>query len=191
MDPIAKFEQWYHEELRKSTATVPSACCLSTIGTDGYPNARYVSLKEVKDGTFIITGPLLSRKGVEITAIPKVALTFWWEATQKQVRIQGDANRIDNAAADKYFEDRERDSCIVSFASRQGETINDVYLLHQTYKDVEQRFHNKPIPRPEDWGGFYITPIRIEFFAFSQNRFHERELYQTLDSGWKLQLLQP
>ena len=66
MNPIKKFKQWYNEEMTKSLARIPSACCLSTIGKDGYPNARFVSLKEIIDDKFVITGPLQSRKGKEL-----------------------------------------------------------------------------------------------------------------------------
>lgn len=191
MNPITQFNDWYKEELQSSTASIPSACCLSTIGTDGYPNARFVSLKEIKDDSFIITGPLLSRKGIEISAIPKVALTFWWEATQRQIRIQGDASIIDEAEADKYFQERNRESNIVAWASMQGKPINDVHLLSQNYHDVEQQFHGKTIPRPDNWSGFSIAPIRIEFLLFKPTRFHERTLFEKINSEWKLGLLQP
>jgi pyridoxamine 5'-phosphate oxidase len=191
MNPIIQFNEWYNEELSKSNANIPSACCLSTVGIDGYPNARFVSLKEVKNDSFIITGPLLSRKGIEINAIPKVALTFWWEATQRQIRIQGDATAISEADADKYFQERDRESCIVSHASMQGKPINDISSLSQTYHDVEHQFHGTTIPRPDNWGGFSIVPVRIEFLAFKQTRFHERTLFERTSTGWISTRLQP
>ncbi|WP_299211085.1 pyridoxamine 5'-phosphate oxidase family protein [uncultured Aquimarina sp.] len=77
MNPFQLFNTWYSEELEKSTASIPSACCLSSNGLDGYPNTRFVSLKEVKDHAFIITGPLKSRKGLEMEKSSKVSLTFW------------------------------------------------------------------------------------------------------------------
>lgn len=191
MNPILQFNKWYNEELSKSSASIPSACCLSTIGTDGYPNARLVSLKEVKDDSFIITGSLLSRKGIEINAISKVALTFWWETTQRQIRIQGDATAISNADADKYFQERDRASQIVSHASMQGKSINDISSLSQTYHDVEQQFQGKAIPRPDNWGGFFIVPLRIEFLEFKPTRFHERTLFERTSTGWISTRLQP
>lgn len=191
MTPILQFNEWYSREMRKSSASIPSACCLSTIGTDGYPNARFVSLKEIKNDSFIITGPLLSRKGIEINAIPKVALTFWWEATQRQIRIQGDATVISEADADKYFQERDRESQIVSHACMQGKTINDTSLLAKAYRDVKQQFDGKSIPRPDNWGGFSILPLRIEFLEFKSTRFHERTLFERTHTGWISTSLQP
>ena len=97
MDPFLTFEEWYQEELNQTQVNIPSACCLSTNGLDGYPNARFVSLKEITNGAFVVTGPLNSRKGLEISQSSKVSLTFWWTLTERQVRIQGDAETIDAA----------------------------------------------------------------------------------------------
>ena len=66
IDPLQIFNKWYTDELKSTNVRIPTACCLSTIGMDGYPNARFVSMKEIIDGAFIITGPLASRKGLEI-----------------------------------------------------------------------------------------------------------------------------
>lgn len=90
MNPFSKFEEWYKEELFKTSVSIPSACCLSTTGLDGYPNARFVSLKSLIDESFVFTGSSDSRKGLELETIPKAALTFWWTETERQVRIQGD-----------------------------------------------------------------------------------------------------
>lgn len=118
MDPIIKFQNWYEQELDTNDALIPSACCLSTTGTDGYPNARFVSLKEVDGRQFIVTGPLDSRKCQEVTYKPRAALTFWWPATGKQVRVQGNVKLIDSEDADRYFSERTRESQIVSWVSK-------------------------------------------------------------------------
>src|SRR5690606_31919825 len=110
MTPIAYFNKWFQEELNLTKVRIPYACCLSTMGTDGYPNARFVSLKEVTESSFVVTGPIISRKGIEINTNNKVALTFWWTETERQVRIQGDATTISGKLADKYFAERSRDS---------------------------------------------------------------------------------
>ena len=75
--PIEYFNKWFNEELQLTKVRIPTACCLSTIGTDDYPNARFVSLKGIINNSFIVTGPVTSRKGIEINRSSKVALTFW------------------------------------------------------------------------------------------------------------------
>ena len=174
-----------------TTVIVPSACCLSTIGTDGFPNARFVSLKKVIDDSFIVTGPLTSRKGIEISQSNKVALTFWWTETQRQVRIQGNATNIAEQLADKFFAERGRDSQIVSIVSEQGQEIENIETLTEKYENIEVGFANKPLTRPKEWSGFSIEPIRIEFLEFKPTRFHDRKLYELTNGQWIMKQIQP
>lgn len=191
MTPVEHFNTWFKEELILSNVSIPTACCLSTIGTDGYPNARFVSLKDITGNSFIITGPLTSRKGIEINRNNKVALTFWWTATERQVRVQGNATIIDGPLADKYFARRTRESQILSLVSEQGSPLNEMEALTRKYKEAETDFKNNPIARPENWGAFSIEAIRVEFLEFTPTRFHLRKLYEQLNGLWMIKQLQP
>lgn len=189
--PIELFNKWFNEELKLTKVAIPYACCLSTIGIDNFPNARFVSLKELKEGIFIFTGPLDSRKGIEINSNNKVALTFWWTETERQVRIQGNAVIISEQLADKYFGQRNRQSQIVSSVSEQGKEINDIKSLDQKYYEFETQFSNKILARPENWRGFSIEPVRIEFLEFKSTRFHSRKLYELCNDQWNVKQIQP
>jgi Pyridoxamine-phosphate oxidase len=190
-NPIEVFRKWFEEEIHLTKVGIPTACCLSTIGIDNYPNARFVSLKGVVENNFIITGTISSRKGIEINETNKVALTFWWTETERQVRIQGNATLISNELVDKYFEERNRDSQIVSIVSNQGQPLNNLEALHIKYQEVETTFSNQPLTRPKNWGGYSIEPIRIEFLAFKPTRFHDRRLYELTNGQWTKTDLQP
>jgi pyridoxamine 5'-phosphate oxidase len=191
MTPIEHFNKWFKEELNLTKVRIPTACCLSTIGTDGFPNARFVSLKDILENNFIVTGPLTSRKGIEINATNKVALTFWWTETERQVRIQGNAKKIAGQLADKYFTERNRDSQIVSIVSEQGQKIDNIEILTKKYENIEVRFSNKPLTRPKNWGGYLIEPIRMEFLEFKPTRFHGRKLYERTNGQWTIEQIQP
>ncbi|MGB5287773.1 MAG: pyridoxal 5'-phosphate synthase [Ignavibacteriaceae bacterium] len=190
-NPIIIFNQWFDAELNLTQVRIPSACCLSTIGTDKYPNARFVSLKGIIENKFIVTGTLSSRKGLEIGETNKVALTFWWTETERQVRVQGNATQISIELADKYFAERNRDSQIVSLVSNQGQRLNDIDTLNKKYQETETIFSNQLLARPENWGGYSIQPIRIEFLEFKPTRFHDRNLYQLTNGRWTKTKLQP
>src|SRR5688572_18837353 len=159
--PIEYFNKWFDEELKLTKVRLPTACCLSTIGTDDYPNARFVSLKGIVDNNFIVTGPVTSRKGIEINNTNKVALTFWWTETERQVRIQGNATIINDKMADKYFAERNRDSQIVSIVSNQGQKLDNIDELNKKYQQLETSSTNQPLTRPQSWSGYSIEPIRI------------------------------
>ncbi|MEM9051184.1 MAG: pyridoxal 5'-phosphate synthase [Bacteroidota bacterium] len=188
-DPISLFQTWLREELEQSNLKIPTAVCLSTIGLDGFPNARFLSLKEVRGGSFIITGPLKSRKGLEIKENHKVALTFWWTETERQVRIQGTANEIPSDLASQYFKERNRTSQAVSELSNQGEQIDNIDSLENKIQVLADS--DSIISKSDDWGGFSIEPIRIEFLEFRSTRFHERKLYKRSGKFWKMSHLQP
>jgi pyridoxamine 5'-phosphate oxidase len=190
-NPIEIFKEWYREEQTLSKVRIPSACCLSTNGLDGFPNARFVSLKDILNNHFIITGTQTSRKGIEIDNTEKVALTFWWTETEKQVRIQGNATKIAEQLADDYFSARNKDSQIVSIVSNQGEELHNVEELINAYEEIELKNKNKQLVRPNNWGGYRIEPVRIEFLEFKETRFHERKLFEKQNGNWKLTQLKP
>jgi pyridoxamine 5'-phosphate oxidase len=191
IDPLEIFRNGYDEELSKSRVRLPSACCLGTIGLDGYPNSRFVSLKEVRGEDFIFTGPLNSGKGQELLKNPKVSLTFWWTETERQVRVQGVAVPLSNELADSYFKDRNKDAQVLAYVSEQGKPVDDLNGLADLFEARKQRFAGEEITRPAEWSGFSITPVRIEFMAFKESRFHIRELYYKEDGEWQSVYLQP
>lgn len=190
-NPLELFNDWYQKELALSKVRIPSACCFSTLGEDGYPNSRFVSLKEIKNECFVITGPLNSRKGYEIDKTPKVSLTFWWTATEKQIRVQGDAYQLSDSEAIAYFSDRNYDSQIVSTIFNQGTEIKTLDELAQRFQAGKLNHQNKPIPKPKAWAGFYIKPKRIEFMEFKATRLHQRTLFSKNEENWQKNYLEP
>lgn len=190
-NPISIFKEWFDQELNKSKVRIPTACCLSTIGIDNYPNSRFVSLKGIVENNFIVTGTLTSKKGIEIDETNKVALTFWWTETERQIRVQGNAIPISKKLADKYFAERNRDIQIVSIVSNQGQQLYDIDTLNKEYQETEKTFSNQLLTRPENWSGYSIEPIRIDFLAFKPTRFHDRKLYQLVNGQWTKTDLQP
>lgn len=189
MNPLEIFKKWLDEELKLSKARIPTAACLSTIGSDGFPNARFVSFKELIDKSLVFTGPIDSKKGTEIAKNDKVALTFWWTETERQVRIQGSAKIISEKLADKYFNERSLNSQAVSLICEQGKETDNLELLEKKIlKIVSQK---KKINRPKNWSGFSINPSRFEFMEFNKTRFHDRKLYEIKNGEWNIKQIQP
>lgn len=187
--PITLFKRWLELEREQSSVDIPSAGCLSTMGLDNFPNARFVALKDIMDGSFIITGPMNSRKGLEVDANNKVALTFWWTATQRQVRIQGMATKLSEGRANHYFNMRSVASQAVSWVCHQGNEIKDRHHLKAQWLEVVSE--SEKITKPNNWGGISIEPIRIEFMEFNKSRFHHRTLYLREDTQWTHLDIQP
>lgn len=191
MNPFELFENWYKEELFKTSVSIPSACCLSTTGLDDYPNARFVSLKAMDGESFIITGPTSSRKGKELEAAAKAALTFWWTETERQVRIQGDVQPLEAELADFYFKERNLTAQLISNHFDQGEPFDNPTLHFEEFKKDMKERDTQEIERPTNWGGYRINPVRIEFLKFDESRFHIRQLFVKTEHDWQATFLQP
>jgi pyridoxamine 5'-phosphate oxidase len=191
INPIQKCQDWLAEETHKNTSHLATAGCLSTLGDDGYPNARFISLKAIVADAFVITGPLNTRKGAELLAHPKAALTFWWPTTQRQLRIQGDVQPLEAAMADVYFSERSKDAQLVSMLCQQGEHLESYSHLQTLFHKQKKAYNDLNIKRPIGWSGFYIIPQRMELMEFKESRLHLRELYTRQKKHWNKTLLQP
>lgn len=188
--PIDLFKTWYEEALHNSLLKHPKAVCISTVDPEGTPEARFVALKDVSEAGFVFCSSLTSDKATAIAANAKVALTFWWDHIERQVRVTGKAKLISDADAERYFQGRRRDAQLTSHVSAQSSDLDKPELKAKLQK-AEAEFRDKPVPRPATWGGYCVQPERIEFLTFAENRLHKRVLF-TLKSGtWEKSLLQP
>ena len=164
---------------------------LSTVARDGQPSARLVLLKSVDDRGFVFYTNLRSRKGRELAANPRAALTFHWQPLEVQVRIEGIAELVSDEEADEYFATRARGSQIGAWASEQSETIARSGDLDARVAEAERRFAGREVPRPPHWSGYRVIPERIEFWRNRPNRLHERRLFERDGTMWRERILYP
>jgi len=190
-EPYHTLSRWIDHAILNSNYAFPAACVLSTIGLNGFPNARNVSLKEFRYPYLIITSSLNSVKAKEINQNSHVALTFWWESLRRQIRIQGVASEIDDKDADRYFSERNKSSQAVSSISEQSKPIAQFEVLKETYETFLTANQERTIPRPNHWKGFKIEPIQMEFLEFEDSRFHRRVLYLQEKGNWIKSEIQP
>lgn len=193
IDPLRRFEQLLAEARRidRDRLPEPTAFALGTVGTDGRPSVRMLLLKGVEDNGFVFYTNLESRKGRELAATPKAAMTFHWQPLEVQVRIEGDVAPVDPAVADAYFASRPRGSQLGAWASAQSRPIEHPGDLERRMEEMDRRFSTGPVPRPPHWSGFALTPHRIEFWKGRPNRLHEREVYERTGTEWKETTLYP
>jgi pyridoxamine 5'-phosphate oxidase len=188
-DPIAMFSALF--ERAGQECAEPNAMVLSTVDADGRPSARYVLLKEVDARGFVFYTNLGSRKALALAANPCAALTFYWPPLDKQVRVEGDVERVSDADADAYFATRPRDSQIGAWASTQSATLGSPAALDERLREVRDRFDGAPVSRPPFWSGFRVVARSIEFWTRHPARLHERVIFQRRNGGWERSLLFP
>ncbi|WP_395373623.1 pyridoxal 5'-phosphate synthase [Marinicella sp. W31] len=190
-DPIKRFQLLWDQARESSAVQLKSAVCISTIDENGFPQARFVDLKQADEGGFVFCTDYQSSKGQELLNNPKAALTIWWEHLSTQVRITGTAATIPTAAAEKFWHDRTYDAKLTSLASQQSQELHSDHDLIQLLTTLQVQHHESDIPKPASWGGFVISPIKIEFLLFKEDRMHQRDLYIKQQDHWQKKHLQP
>lgn len=168
-----------------------NAMTLATVDGHGTPSTRTVLLKSVDERGFIFFTNFDSRKGRELAANPRAALTFFWSDLERQVCVAGPVTKLPAAESERYFKTRPRGSRIGAWASHQSQPVPDRAFLEAQWRELESKFPGD-IPLPPNWGGFVLRPERIEFWQGRPSRLHDRFCYSRQpDGAWKIERLSP
>lgn len=189
--PLLLFEAWFQEAVDDPAIEEANAMTVTTLETNGFPKGRILLLKAYSSSGFIFYTNYKSQKGKAIAAYPKVGLSFFWPSQQRQIHILGEAKKLNKEDSTAYFNSRPRGSQLGAWASKQSEVIKNRAILDTTIKQLEAKFTEKTIPKPDHWGGFLVEAKSIEFWQGRPNRLHDRIRYFQLDSQWQFERLAP
>lgn len=187
-EPISLFREWF-DLVEKQNVPEPEAMALASSTKQGVPSVRVVLLRGFDDRGFCFFTNYESRKGQELIANPVAAATFYWRDPYLQVRIEGRVEKQSAEESDAYFNSRPRANRASSFVSNQSRAIDDFRSLRQAADQLLQT--DEAAMRPDHWGGFRIVPVKMEFWAGSQDRMHRRCEYSQTEDGWDKILLAP
>ena len=188
-DPFQQFQSWFQDAV-SSGLPMPNAMTLATADASSRPTARAVLLKGFDAGGFVFYTNYRSRKGRELAANPLACLLFTWEELERQVRIDGRAEKVAESESDEYFATRPLGSQISAWASPQSEVVTSRAVIEARCAEMEKRF-GASVPRPPYWGGYCVVPSAIEFWQGRVNRLHDRILYRREGSAWTMERLAP
>jgi pyridoxamine 5'-phosphate oxidase len=189
-DPLKLFDEWL-AEARESEPNDPEAMALATADAQGKPSVRIVLLKGHGPEGFVFYTNQQSRKGDELAANANAALLFHWKSLRRQIRIEGAVSGVSAQEGDAYFASRSRDSQLGAWASDQSRPLPSRANFEARYEAMRSRFEGADVPRPPHWGGYRVTPKRIEFWTDRPHRLHERRLFVHDEEGWTEGLLYP
>lgn len=191
-NPVELFEKWLTEAF-EADLPEPTAMTLATSNKDGRISSRIILLKGFDTGGFQFYTNYKSMKGNDLSENPYAAMSFFWPELERQVRIEGKVEKISARDSDLYHSARPRSNQLGAWASEQSKPIADRETLESQFKAVEKAYEGHSIiPRPPMWGGYRLTPERIEFWQGRENRLHDRIEYNRDNKGnWCKQRLNP
>lgn len=175
-DPLLFFQKWF-SQAEEAGITEVNAMTLATANIWGLPSARIVLLKGLDQEGFTFYTNYESEKGRQIADEQSVALLFFWKELERQVRIEGIAQKIPAQDSDAYFRSRPKGSQISAAASPQSQVIESREILEQKVKELETQYADGEVPRPAHWGGYKVIPEKIEFWQGRASRLHDRIVF--------------
>ncbi|MDH4872260.1 pyridoxamine 5'-phosphate oxidase [Pseudomonas sp. BN515] len=191
-EPFSLFQHWFGDAVKTEQLPVePNAMTLATVDAEGRPHCRVLLLKGLDERGFTFFSNYDSAKGEQLLANPFAAMTFFWPALERQVRIEGRVERVTPAESDAYYQVRPLGSRLGAWASPQSRVIRDRGELESLLADTEKRFLDTAPNCPPHWGGYRLLPERIEFWQGRPSRLHDRLNFRLVDGAWVRERLAP
>lgn len=184
-DPLSQFGAWF--EQAADAMPVAEAVALATASADGAPSARMVLMKEFGERGFAFYSNYESRKGRELAENPRAALLFYWDALRRQVRIEGEVERLGEEESRAYFLTRPVGARLSAWASRQSEVVES----RQALEEAVERHRGREVSSPAHWGGYLLRPSVYEFWQHRDDRLHDRLRYRRDGDAWVRERLAP
>jgi len=189
--PFDQFQKWMGEAI-DSGIKDPTAMCIATVAANGKPSQRIVLLKHFDESGLVFYTNLESRKAKEIAGNATVSVHFPWMKIDRQVSIEGRAEKLGLATVLKYFVSRPKESQLAAWSSHQSRPVDTRAMLEDEYKRMQMKFAAGKIPVPSFWGGYRIVPEQWEFWQGGEHRLHDRFRYSTDENnGWTINRLAP
>jgi pyridoxamine 5'-phosphate oxidase len=190
-DPFQQFQTWLNEAL-VAEFVEPNAMNIATVDNEGEISSRMVLLKGFDEQGFVFFTNYESNKAKDLAETHKAALNIWWDKLHRQVRINGNVEKVSRDETIEYFHSRPRGSQIGAIASNQSRVIKNHVVLEEAYQEIEKKYGNQEIPCPDQWGGYRVIPKQFEFWQGRPNRLHDRLRYAKTNSGsWVMNRLSP
>jgi pyridoxamine 5'-phosphate oxidase len=171
--PQAQFIAWLREAIAAGVRE-PHAMTLGTVDAEGRPDARVLILKDLDERGWHFASSRLSPKGRQIAAAGDVALTFYWPALGRQVRVRGTAVDLGPEAAAADFRARSVEARANAALGRQSQVMDGE--AHNAVAEISEV--------AAGWAVYTVKPTSVEFWQGRTDRCHVRLRYDAQGDGW-------
>ena len=191
LNPLALFGRWF-EEASGESAFEPNAVALATVSAAGAPSARMVLMKSYDERGLTFFTNYGSRKAADLDENPRAALLFHWPELGRQVRVEGEVERVGRDESVHYARSRSRASQLSALASPQSRPVPDRGWLERRVAELAEEHEGREVPVGEDCGGYRLVPAAWEFWQHRPDRLHDRFRFEPDgQGGWASERLGP
>lgn len=188
-NPIVQTQIWIDDAISAGYFQA-NGMSLSTVDATGQPSSRIVLLKDLSDEGLVFFTNYDSKKGSDLAENTKACALFYWDQLERQIRVEGSVQKVDQTISDAYFSSRPKASQLGAAASPQSQVIEPGFLQSE-FDKLENEYAERDVPRPSNWGGYILQPNNIEFWQGRPSRLHDRLRYCRAENSWQTQVLAP
>lgn len=176
--PGPLFARWLDQALADGVAE-PHVMTLSTVAADGTPSARVLMLRGVDsaDCSVLFASDAGSRKGRDLAERPVAALTWYWPAHGRQIRMAGPVSLADERATRQDFLGRSPASRAAGFTGRMSEPLADAGQYARARAEAEALVAAEPERVPDGHRLYRLRAHEAEFFQAGAQGRHVRVRY--------------
>lgn len=185
--PLDLFTEWLAAAV-DGGVPAPHALTLSTADDDGRPDARIVILRDLDERGFSFATSSDSPKGRQLQAMPWAALTFFWQAVGRQIRVRGPVTQGSVEENDADFRRRHPTARALVLAGEQSAVLPAAESVSAAVERELSGIDHKGSPA---WTVYTVAPERVEFWQADSERRHTRLRYERAGDGWRREILWP
>ncbi|MFI6578269.1 pyridoxal 5'-phosphate synthase [Nocardiopsis sp. NPDC050513] len=191
-DPARLFRDWFAEAVEAGVPE-PHAMTVATVNAHGEPSSRVVIMKDFTPEGWWFATTTGSRKGRDLAGNAAVALSFYWGAQGRQVRVGGFAELASPERCAADYLARPLESRVAGLHGRQSEPLAGLADVHRAADESRARLTADPELVPSDWGLYRVAATEVEFWQADRDRRHTRLRYTrpTVEAEWDRGLLWP
>jgi pyridoxamine 5'-phosphate oxidase len=196
LDPIAEIIA-AREEARRHNDPHVDVCFLATVTTEGRPEVRAISLRDIDAKGVGLLLNTTSPKWRQLSASGQCCLHMLWSTVRRQYRLYGRLEPMEPERLRLYWARKGLGSRLLehyydAFHAQSQPIPSRAYLL-QGIDELKRHYpHKDTVPMPSTLQGVYLYPMEIDVWHGSpEDRLHDRRLFTRIETGWSFRTLVP